>query len=40
MTITEGTVKVHANKRLGKLGVSDRTQVVTEALRRGLVHLD
>lgn len=40
LTITEGTVKVHVNNLLGKLGVSDRTQAVTEALRRGLVHLD
>lgn len=40
LNITEGTVKVHVNGLLGKLGVSDRTQAVTEALRRGLVHLD
>jgi DNA-binding NarL/FixJ family response regulator len=40
LSITEGTVKVHVNNLLGKLGVSDRTQAVTEALRRGLVHLE
>ncbi len=40
LTITEGTVKAHVNNLLGKLGVSDRTQAVTEASRRGLVHLD
>jgi DNA-binding NarL/FixJ family response regulator len=40
LSITEGTVKVHVNNLLGKLGVSDRTQAVTEALRRGIVHLD
>lgn len=40
LAITEGTVKVHVNNLLGKLGVSDRTQAVTEALRRGIVHLD
>ncbi|MBL8046091.1 MAG: response regulator transcription factor [Anaerolineales bacterium] len=40
LNISEGTVKVHVNSLLGKLGVSDRTQAVTEALRRGLVHLD
>lgn len=34
LNITEGTVKVHVNSLLGKLGVSDRTQAVTEALRR------
>ncbi len=38
--ISEGTVKVHVNSLLGKLGVADRTQAVTEALRRGLVRLD
>lgn len=38
--VTEGTVKVHVNNLLGKLGVSDRTQAVTVALQRGIVHLD
>ncbi len=37
--ISEGTVKTHVNHILMKLGVSDRTQVVTTALRRGLVSL-
>lgn len=40
LNIAEGTVKIHVNGLLGKLGVSDRTQAVTEALRRGIVHLD
>jgi two-component system NarL family response regulator len=40
LVITEGTVKAHVNNLLSKLGVSDRTQAVTEALRRGIVHLD
>jgi two-component system NarL family response regulator len=39
LSITEGTVKAHVNNILSKLGVNDRTQAVTEALRRGLVHL-
>lgn len=39
LSITEGTVKAHVNNLLGKLGVNDRTQAVTVALRRGLVHL-
>jgi two-component system NarL family response regulator len=39
LNIAEGTVKVHVNSLLGKLGVADRTQAVLEALRRGLVHL-
>jgi two-component system NarL family response regulator len=38
--ITEATVKAHVNRILDKLDVSDRTQAVTVALRRGLVHLD
>jgi two-component system NarL family response regulator len=40
LSITEGTVKAHVNSILSKLSVSDRTQAVTEALRRGIVHLD
>ncbi|HWP44022.1 MAG TPA: response regulator transcription factor [Blastocatellia bacterium] len=38
--VTEGTVKIHVNNLLSKLGVSDRTQAVTAALQRGIVHLD
>jgi two-component system NarL family response regulator len=38
--ITEGTVKAHVNNILGKLDVSDRTQAVTTALKRGLVQLN
>jgi two-component system NarL family response regulator len=37
--ISEGTVKTHVNHILMKLGVSDRTQAVTTALKRGLVAL-
>lgn len=39
LAITEGTVKTHINSLLAKLGVQDRTQAVTEALRRGILHL-
>jgi DNA-binding NarL/FixJ family response regulator len=39
LSISEGTVKVHISNILGKLGVSDRTQAVTAALQRGIVHL-
>jgi len=39
LSITESTVKVHVNNILGKLGVHDRTQAVTTALQRGIVHL-
>lgn len=38
--ITESTVKGHINNILGKLGVRDRTQAVTTALRRGIVTLE
>lgn len=38
--ITEGTVKGHINKILGKLGVRDRTQAATTAIQRGIAHLD
>lgn len=38
--ITEGTVKIHVNNLLGKLGVSDRTKAATTALQRGIVYLE
>ena len=37
--ITEGTVKCHVGVILEQLNVTDRTQAVLAALRRGLVHL-
>jgi two-component system NarL family response regulator len=40
LAISEGTVKAHINSILGKLGVTDRTQAVTTAIQRGIVHLD
>lgn len=36
---TEDTVKVHLKHIMAKLGVSDRTEAVTLALRRGIIHL-
>jgi two-component system NarL family response regulator len=39
LSISEATVKTHINSLLGKLGVTDRTQAVTLAIQRGLVHL-
>ena len=39
LSISEATVKSHINNILSKLGVTDRTQAVTTALQRGLVHL-
>jgi DNA-binding NarL/FixJ family response regulator len=38
--IAEVTVKVHVRHILNKLKVSDRTQAVTAAIQRGIVHLD
>lgn len=40
LQISEGTVRAHVNNLLSKLGVSDRTQAATLALRRGLVRLE
>jgi two-component system, NarL family, response regulator len=40
LSIAEGTVKIHINNILSKLGVSDRTQAATFALKRGIIHLD
>ena len=37
--ISEATVKTHINRLLGKLGVTDRTQAATLAIKRGLVTL-
>jgi len=39
LNVTEGTVKGYVNTLLAKLGVRDRTQAVTVALKRGLVRL-
>jgi DNA-binding NarL/FixJ family response regulator len=39
LSITEGTVKLHVNNILGKLGVSSRTEAVTVALKRGILRL-
>ncbi len=38
--IAEATVRTHVNNILSKLDVNDRTQAVTTALRRGIVHLE
>jgi DNA-binding NarL/FixJ family response regulator len=39
LNISPGTVKTHVNHLLSKLQVSDRTQAVIVAVKRGFVHL-
>ena len=39
LSISEHTVKFHVNAVMGKLGAQSRTEAVTLAVRRGLVHL-
>ena len=38
--ISHSTAKAHVARILEKLGVTTRAEASTEALRRGLVHLD
>jgi DNA-binding NarL/FixJ family response regulator len=40
LAISEATVKTHINTLLGKLGVEDRTQAATAAIRRGIVPFE
>lgn len=39
LSIGEGTVKSHVNRILNKLDVSDRTQAVIVAFKRGIINL-
>src|SRR5580700_11366439 len=39
LAIAEDTVKMHVRNILSKLQVNDRTEAVTTALRRGIIHL-
>lgn len=39
LSVAEGTVRIHVSNILGKLAVSDRTEAVTVALQRGIIHL-
>jgi DNA-binding NarL/FixJ family response regulator len=39
LSIAEDTVKMHVRNILSKLQASDRTEAVTIALRRGIIHL-
>jgi DNA-binding NarL/FixJ family response regulator len=40
LSISEATVKTHVNTLLSKLGVTDRTQAATAAIRRGIVPFE
>jgi DNA-binding NarL/FixJ family response regulator len=40
LSISEATVKTHINTLLSKLGVTDRTQAATAAIRRGIVPFE
>ena len=39
LNISEETVKVHIKHIMDKLGAKDRTQAITIAVRRGIIHL-
>jgi len=39
LSIAQSTVKTHITSIFQKLGVNDRTEAVTEALRKGIIHL-
>jgi DNA-binding NarL/FixJ family response regulator len=39
LSISEDTVKVHIRHIMDKLGAKDRTQAVSIAIRRGVIHL-
>lgn len=40
LNVVEGTVKIHVTNILAKLGVSDRTQAILTAVKRGIIELD
>lgn len=40
LEVSEATVKTHINSLLSKLGVTDRTQAATNAIRRGIVPFE
>jgi two-component system NarL family response regulator len=39
LSISESTVKTHIQTIFQKLGVGDRTEAVTQALRKGIIQL-
>jgi DNA-binding NarL/FixJ family response regulator len=40
LDVVEGTVKIHVTNLLSKLGVSDRTQAILAAVKRGIIQLE
>ncbi|MEP6904340.1 MAG: response regulator transcription factor [Actinomycetota bacterium] len=40
LSISDGTVRVHASNIFAKLGCSDRAQAVSEAFKRGIIYAD
>jgi DNA-binding NarL/FixJ family response regulator len=40
LNVVEGTIKLHINNILAKLGVSDRTQAILAAVKRGIIQIE
>lgn len=40
LRVVEGTVKIHLTNILAKLGVSDRTQAILAAVKRGIIEIE
>lgn len=40
LEVVEGTIKIHVKNILSKLGVSDRTQAILAAVKRGIIQLE
>jgi len=38
--VVEGTIKLHLTSILAKLGVSDRTQAILAAVKRGIIRIE
>jgi len=40
LRVVEGTIKIHLTNILAKLGVSDRTQAIVTAVKRGIIQIE
>jgi DNA-binding NarL/FixJ family response regulator len=40
LSISAQTARVHMKNIFAKLGVSDRTEAMSVAIRRGIIHID